>query len=141
MSTLKQLLTLISSNCSGNAWSDWIAEQAESLLQAFTENDWAELDMRLAELPDAQLTLLADALCGIPPAQANSRLLRIIGLEKRYAAIAACNSLRTHLQSAPKKMAVDGSIIVRIRQIEAISDEPWRSGCRELLKYLEPSSS
>src|SRR5215813_4417180 len=99
MSTLLQrLVMLITTNYSDNAWSDFVVEEAETLIHNLCLDDWPDLKTTINNLSDDALGRLAYALGNASSEHTYPLLIQIIGFQREPVSLGACDSLRAVLQ-------------------------------------------
>ncbi|MFO0938533.1 MAG: hypothetical protein U0798_18670 [Gemmataceae bacterium] len=136
MNPLQQFLSITVSYESGDMWSDHGVNEAVATLGTFESNDWQELKTRLLLLPDDQLQRIANALADGLPEETCPLLLHLIESKNKDTALAACDSLRSILETHRRKMPVSLNVIDSVQFLAIEAEEPWKTSCQFLLKHL-----
>lgn len=139
MSSAQEFLVNIASVDSDDAWSDCIVDEATRILRAFDQTDWQQVGSALPLLPIEQQQRIAYVLTNSMTDEACFLLIQIIGFENKDASLAACDSLRAILESLGRTIPVSANLLNYVRNLAETAQEPWKTSCERLLKYLSPS--
>lgn len=139
MSSVQRFLANIASANSDNAWSDCIVDEATRILRTFVHTDWQQLSSALPLLPIDQQQRIAYALTDSATDEACFLLIQIIGFENQDTSLASCDSLRAILEPLRKTIPVSAHLLNYVRNLAETAQEPWKTSCECLLKYLSLS--
>jgi hypothetical protein len=139
LSSAQQFLAIIASANSDDAWSDCIVDVATRILRTFVRTDWQQLSNALPSLPIEQQQRIAYALSDGTTDEACSLLIQINAFENMDTSLGACDSLRAILETLRKTIPVSAQLLNYVHSLAQVAQEPWKTSCECLLKYLSSS--